>query len=76
MEEMEILETLQSHYTIRTYELLHDQNNYYIITELAKVDFLNFLNERLALDFRPLNEHQVKFVAKQLLTAVQYLHKN
>jgi serine/threonine protein kinase len=54
--EMQVLENIANHHLVRTYELLHDDKNYYIVTELAKVDLFKFYSEREQLGLEPFSE--------------------
>ena len=74
--EMQVLESISHPNLIRTYELLHDDKNFYIVQELAKYDdLLTYLENNLHYDRQPLNEQTVKFIAKQLFSALEYLHQ-
>lgn len=47
MSELEVLDDIKNHNVIRTYEMLHDDEYYYIVTELAKEgDLFQFYSER------------------------------
>lgn len=65
LSEMRILESVSHPYLIRTYELLHDDHYYYIVTEIAKDgDLCNYYIDRSKEGHEPLSEKQVKYVAK------------
>lgn len=50
------MENISHHHLVRTYELLHDDKNYYIVNELAKVDLFKFYSERESLGLEPFSE--------------------
>lgn len=56
------------------YELLHDEQNFYIVQEIVRTgDLFKFLDMRNKGKGR-LNEDEVRLLAKQLFAALDYLH--
>lgn len=56
------------------YELLHDEDNFYIVQEIVRTgDLFKFLDMRNRGKGR-LNEEEVRVLAKQLFAALNYMH--
>ena len=56
--------------------MLHDSKNFYIVTEYASgTDLRSYLFRRIDGDMPKFSEHSVKFIALQLLTAINMLHQ-
>ena len=61
---------------IGVYELLHDEKNFYIVTELVEDgDIKSYMQERIKANERPMDECHARIVAKQLLTLLKYFHQ-
>lgn len=74
---MSILERVSHPNLIRTYEFLHDDKYFYIVMELAKEgQFLQYFKDQLLNDANRFTEKQLKFIAKQLFSALEHLHHN
>lgn len=74
--EVDILMKVKHQHLAHTYEVLHDAKNYYIVAQLAlQGDLLKFYTKRQSGGLNPLCENQVRFVAKQLLSALNDLHQ-
>lgn len=77
MNEMRILEQIRNPNILRSYEFLHDEKYYFIVTELVQHgDLFNYYCGRQEAEEELFDEHQIKVVAKQLFSALDYLHSN
>mgnify|MGYP003328626391 CR=1 FL=1 len=57
------------------YELLHDDDNFYIVQEIVRTgDLFKFLDLRNRTKGR-LTENEVRILSKQLFAALDYMHK-
>ena len=77
--ELQILEEVSHQNIVKVFELLHDEFNYYICTELAQCGDLFSLIEQRWTNLEQgghagFCEHEVQKIAKQLFGAVSYLH--
>lgn len=74
--ELKILEKTCHQSIARVYELLHDRQNFYIVSELVKSgDMAKLMSTRAKQNRGLLNERDVKFIARQLFGAINYLHR-
>lgn len=56
-------------------ELLHNDEYFFIVTELAECgDLCQYLEERIKNDQGPFNERQVKQISKQLFSVLDYMN--
>ncbi len=63
--ELKILEKTIHQNIVKTYELLHDRNNFYIVSELVKNgDMAKLMSKRAKENRGLLNERDVKFIAR------------
>lgn len=65
--EMRILELSRHNNIVRHFEILHDQENFYLVSE--------YLERKESVDSIVRGEDEVKQIAYQLFDALQYLHK-
>lgn len=74
--ELLILESLTHPLLINAYELLQDEQTFFIVTELCRQgDFYHYLKNRQSAGIKCIHENDARMVAKQLFTAVDYLHR-
>ena len=74
---MEILESVKNPFLLRTYEILEDKNYFYIVSELSKDgDFFKYFAALQESGQESFEEETVKFLTKQLLTALSHMHDN
>lgn len=72
--ELYVLESIMHPNLTRIYELVHDNENIYIVQEIVRQgDLFKFLETRNEGKGR-LTEKEVSVLAKQLFTALNYLH--
>lgn len=72
---MQVLESIVHPNLTHIYELLHDDQNIYIVQEIVSTgDLFRYLESRNAGKGR-MTEHEVSILAKQLFTALHYLHE-
>ena len=69
--EFEIMEEITHPHIVRTFELLEDTRNYYIIMEVMKG---GNLMDKIAARRSGFNEHAAASVIHQLLLAINYMH--
>ena len=74
MNELLVLQTIAHTNLTHIYELLHDDSNFYIVQEIVRTgDLFKFLDMRNKGKGR-LTEKEVGYIAKQLFTALDYMH--
>lgn len=74
--ELRILEKIVHGNIARIYELMHDSENFYIVSELIKSgDMAKLMSKRQKENRGLLRERTVKQIARQLFTALNYLHQ-
>lgn len=72
MNELKVLETVSHPNVLNIYELLHDDNYYFIVSEYMKYgELYDFIVERGSI-----SEIEVKQIVRQLFLAVNYLHQH
>lgn len=72
MNELKVLEKVSHPNVLNIYELLHDDNYYFIVSEYMKHgELYNFIVERGSI-----SEKEVKQIVRQLFLAINYLHQN
>lgn len=73
--ELLVLEEVSHHLMLRVYELLHDEQHIFIVTEIVSDgDLLKLLLNHNRLNQGLLPEPQVSLIAKQLFSALDALH--
>ena len=58
------------------YELLYDEDNFYIIQELVNGDLIKFIEDRMTETRILLTEADAKIIAKQMFTILDFLHND
>lgn len=60
---------------MRIYELLEDDNFYFIVSEFIRHgELYDYICERSKSQKGPLTEKEVKIISKQVLLALNYMH--
>lgn len=73
--ELKILEDISHPNVVKIYELLHDDNNYYIVSELIKYGELqDYVVERQDCEEGALTEEEVIKVTKQIFQTLNFMH--
>ena len=73
--EMELLESLNHPGIMQIYELLHDEENYYIVSELVTDGTLfDYLIEQTETKYGAIPEANAKILIRQILYALNYMH--
>lgn len=76
MGELQALEETSHPHILRIYELLHDQNFYFIVSEFVKYgELFDFITKRSEMSVGALTEEETKNIARQLFYAINYMHK-
>ena len=71
--EFEIMEEITHPHIVRTFELMEDSRNYYIIMEVMKG---GSLMDKIAARKSGFNEHTAASVIHQILLAINYMHEH
>ena len=72
---MELLEQLIHPGIMQIYELLHDQQNYYVVSELVSDGTLfDYLVKQTETKYGAIPEVHAKQLIKQVLLALNYMH--
>lgn len=73
---MELLESLIHPGIMQIYELLHDEENYYIVSELVTDGTLfDYLIEQTETKYGAIPEVNAKILVRQVLLSLNYMHK-
>ena len=73
---MELLESLNHPGIMQIYELLHDEEHYYIVSELVTDGTLfDYLIEQTETKYGAIPEVNAKVLIKQILYALNYMHQ-
>lgn len=76
MGELQILEDTSHPNILQLYELLHDDNFYYIISEFVRFgELFDFISKRSESNMGALTEYETKTIVRQLFYALNYMHK-
>ena len=76
MNELLVLESTVHQGIAHIYELLHDEENFYIVQEIVRTgDLFKFLDMRNKTKGR-LTEYEVSILTKQLFSALSYMHQH
>ena len=71
-----ILEQVNHPCIIHLYEILHDSENFYIITELVNgSDMFTYINEMKKQGKYKFSEQEVQLIAKQLFSTLLFLNQ-
>ena len=75
MGELQVLEDTSHPNVMRIYELLHDDNFYFIVSEFIRYgELFDFITQRSQSHLGSLTEQETKHIIKQLLYALNYMH--
>ena len=73
--EIQILEEISHPNIVKIYELLHDENNYYIVSELMKNgELFQYANQRSLSNEGPLREDEIQAITRDILLALNFMH--
>ena len=76
MGELQTLEDTAHPNILRIYELLHDDNFYFIVSEFIRYgELFDFISKRSESNIGALTESEAKTIVKQLFYALNYMHK-
>ena len=73
--ELKVLEDTSHPYLLRIYELLHDEQHFYIVSEYLKYgELYEYMVARPKSKLGALSENEIKSVAKQIFYGLCYMH--
>ena len=73
--ELQILEDISHPNIVRIFELLHDENNYYIVSELMRHgELFELANKRENSEEGGLTEDEIHTITKEIFLALNFMH--